>query len=129
MTARALAGMRVLLVEDEMLVAVMLEDILVDLGCAVIGPAGSVAKALELIEGEALDGALLDVNLNGEEVYPAAKALAARGIPFVFVTGYGDTGVDDQRYGGVPVVQKPFRPATLGRVLADRIARKEQGAA
>ena len=84
------AGLRVLIVEDEMLLAFMLQDMLAEWGCAVVGPAGRVAKALSLAGSEALDGAILDVNVAGTEVYPVARALAARRIPFIFVSGYAD---------------------------------------
>src|SRR5450759_3991479 len=82
------SGRRVLMVEDEMIVAWLLEDTLTDLGCAVIGPAGNVNQALAMIEAEAIDVAVLDINLNGQMSYPIADALAARGVPLVFSTGY-----------------------------------------
>jgi len=82
------SGRRVLVVEDEVLVAWLLEDMLADLGCAVVGPAVSVKQALAMIDAEAIDVAVLDVNLNGQLSYPIADALAARGVPFVFSTGY-----------------------------------------
>jgi CheY-like chemotaxis protein len=82
-------GLRILIAEDEALVAMMIEDIVTDLGCTVVGPAASVARALALIDGERLDGALVDLNLGGEHARPIAEALVARGIPFVFVSGYG----------------------------------------
>jgi len=72
-----------------MIVAWLLEDMLADLGCAVIGPAASVNRALAMIDAEAIDAAVLDVNLNGQMSYPIADVLAARGVPFVFSTGYG----------------------------------------
>ena len=119
--ARDLKGARVLIVEDETMAAMMLESVLADLGCTVVGPVESVAKALSLVETQAVDGALLDVNLGGELVYPVADALAARGVPFVFVTGYGIIGIDARRYAGVPVVQKPYDDHMLVRILADEI--------
>src|ERR1700692_3817867 len=82
------AGRRILVVEDEMIVAWLLEDMLADLGCAVVGPAVSINQALAMIDAEAIDAAVLDVNLNGQVSYPIADALAARGVPFVFSTGY-----------------------------------------
>lgn len=110
------AGRRVLVVEDEMLVAWPLEDILVELGCMVIGPAASVNQALAMIEANAIDVAVLDVNLNGEMSYPIADALAARGVPFVFVTGY-DKDRMLEGYRNCPVLQKPFHRAELSTTL------------
>jgi CheY-like chemotaxis protein len=105
------------LVEDEMLVAWLLEDMLVDLGCAVVGPASSVKQALAMIDAEAIDAAVLDVNLNGQMSYPIADALVARGVPFVFSTGYDkDTLLDG--YRTFPVLQKPFHRAELSETLA-----------
>ena len=75
------SGRRVLLVEDEMIVAWLLVDMLDDLGCAIVGPATSVNQALAMIDAEAIDAAVLDVNLNGQMSYPIADVLAARGVP------------------------------------------------
>lgn len=99
-----------------MLVAWPLEDILVELGCMVIGPAASVNQALAMIEANAIDVAVLDVNLNGEMSYPVADALAARGVPFVFVTGY-DKDRMLEGYRNCPVLQKPFHRAELSTTL------------
>jgi len=103
-----LAGKRILVVEDESLVAMLIETILEDLGCAPIGPAASVEEGLGLVNGEtAIDAALLDVNVGGQQVFPVAEALAARGVPFVFSTGYGEAGLPDS-WRGRPTLQKPF---------------------
>lgn len=110
------AGLKILLVEDETIVAMMVEDALRDLGCEVVGPASSVSRALAAAAIEGLDGAFLDVNLRGEPVYPVADALIARGVPIVFLTGYGEEGVD-KRFAGVPVIAKPFTPATLAQLV------------
>jgi CheY-like chemotaxis protein len=116
------AGLRLLVVEDEALVAMLIEDILLDLDCVVIGPVGTVAQALALLHREEIDGALLDVNLGGgERSYPVADALAARDVPFVFVTGYGEDGVEGC-YAPVTVLQKPFDPRRLERVVANDLA-------
>jgi DNA-binding NtrC family response regulator len=112
------------MVEDEMIVAWLLEDMLTDLGCAVIGPAGSVKQALAMIEAEAIDVAVLDVNLNGEMSYPIADALAAGGVPFVFVTGY-DKGRILDGYRVFPVLQKPFHRSELSDILAKLLTPKE----
>jgi DNA-binding response OmpR family regulator len=112
-----LVGRRILLVEDEMLVAWMLEDMLKDLGCTVIGPAASVAQALTLIDANIVDAATLDVSLNRELSYPIADVLIARGIPFLFSTGYDK---DRLRHGyrSFPMLQKPFHPTQLVKMLA-----------
>ena len=103
----SLEGRRILVVEDEMLVSMLIEDILLDLGCEVVGPASRVPKALEIAQSEQVDAALLDMNVAGERVFPVADALAKRGIPFAFVSGYGDE-VLDAPHAGRPVVKKPF---------------------
>jgi CheY-like chemotaxis protein len=123
MSRSRLAGLRLLVLEDEALVAMLIEDTLRDLGCVVIGPAGTVAHALDLVAQETINLALLDVNLGGERSYAVAEALAARGTPFVFVTGYGATGVD-KRYRRVPVLQKPFDHGQLERTVAAALGRR-----
>src|SRR5208337_285243 len=84
-----LSGLKILVVEDEPLVAMALDDSLTDSGYTVVGPASSLKTGMRLIEEHAVDGAVLDVNLRGEMVFPLADALAKRSIPFVYVTGYG----------------------------------------
>jgi CheY-like chemotaxis protein len=114
---RPFSGRRVLLVEDEMLVVWLLEDMLADLCCTVVGPASSVNQALAMIDVEAIDVAVLDVNLNGQMSYPVADALAARGVPFVFSTGYDkDTLLDG--YRRYPVLQKPFHRTELSDMFS-----------
>ena len=112
-----LSGRRVLLVEDEVMVAWALEDMLAELGCTVVGPAARVDQALAMIEAEAVDAVVLDVNLNGERSYPVADALAARGVPFVFSTGYNKNGLH-AGYLGFPMLQKPFERSQLSDALA-----------
>ncbi len=108
--------LRVLLVEDEGLVAMMLEDLLEDLGCEVAGSLASVAAALAWIEaGGAADMALLDVNLSGETVFPVAEALKARGVPFAFATGYDAD--HDPRFRDAPLLGKPIRQERLEALL------------
>jgi DNA-binding response OmpR family regulator len=111
------AGLRVLIVEDEMLLAFMLQDMLAEWGCAVVGPAVRVAKALSLAGSEALDGAILDVNLAGTEVYPVARALAARRIPFLFISGYAASRLP-REWRDRPTLQKPFQPRDLAQSMA-----------
>jgi CheY-like chemotaxis protein len=119
------SGRRVLLVEDEMIVAWLLEDMLADLGCAVVGPAANVHQALAMIDAEAIDAAVLDVNLNGKMSYPIADALAARGVPFVFSTGYDKDSLLDG-YRTFPVLQKPFHRSELVDTLAKLLTPKER---
>ena len=111
-----LNGLRVLVVEDEVAISLLLEDMLLDFGCEVVGPAGRLSAAKELASQEKLDLAVLDVNLAGQSIYPVAEALAARGIPFVFSTGYGSAGIYEP-YRDRPVLQKPFAQHELQRVL------------
>ena len=117
MRDRSLSGRRLLVVEDEYLVATALADDLSDAGAEVLGPAPSVAQALELIDGPAaLDIGVLDINLAGEPVYPVADALAARGIPFVLVTGYDGHAIPD-RYRDAPRLEKPVEARAVLAVL------------
>ncbi|MFL1874201.1 response regulator [Hansschlegelia beijingensis] len=111
-----LNGLRILLVEDEAMISMLFEDMLIDSGAAVVGPASAVATALNMISTEQIDGALLDVNLGGEQSFAVADALIERNIPFVFVTGYGGAGVRD-RYPEAPTLQKPFVTEDLQRAL------------
>lgn len=110
------AGLRVLVVEDEVAIAMLVEDMLIDLGIEVIGPAGRLAQGAKLAESETLDIAILDVNVAGEVVYPIADILARRGIRFVFSTGYGAAGIDAP-WRGRPVLQKPFSQSELESAL------------
>lgn len=116
----SLNGLRVLVVEDEALVAMLVEDMLSDFGCTVLGPAGSIRQALEAIEQEAPEAAVLDVNLGGEPVYAVADALLARGTPFVLATGYGEMGVAEG-YRAAPVLQKPFEQGELEQRLRQAV--------
>ena len=112
----SLSGCRVLVVEDEMLVAWEVEDVLSDWGCTVVGPVGRVDKALAMRDAEAIDMAVLDINLNGQKSYPVADALEARSVPFVFLTGYSKDSLPS-RYQTCPMLQKPFEQFELGDVL------------
>lgn len=112
-----LSQRRVLLVEDEMMVAMLVEDMLSDFGCEVIGPAARLEEAVRLASEGRIDVAILDVNLNGQETYPVADVLAGRGVPFVFATGYGAGSLRDG-YRDRPTLQKPFQQRDLVRALA-----------
>jgi CheY-like chemotaxis protein len=109
--------LRVLIVEDEMLVAMNIEDMLLDLGHEVAGLAGRLAPALALANEAEFDLAMLDVNLAGQQSFPVADVLIGRGIPFLFATGYGIKGIPEA-YRDRPVLQKPFRAQDLGEALA-----------
>lgn len=113
----ALTDRKVLVVEDESLVAMLLETILEDFGCTPVGPASTVDEGIRAAEDEpGLDVALLDVNVAGREVFPVAEALANRGVPIIFSTGYGEAGLPD-RWRGAPVLQKPFTEAAVRDAL------------
>ena len=110
-----LAGLRILVVEDESVVACMLHDLLSDRGVQVIGPVATVAAALELAGSADLDVALLDVNLNGERSLPVAQALSRRGIPYVLATGY--IAAECRDYPPGKVLPKPYHPTELMAAL------------
>ena len=121
MTGRtSLQGRTILAVEDDMLAAMLLEDILQNAGCNVIG-AGHLEQATLLARERDIDAAVLDVNLHGLRSYPVADALGARGIPFVFVTGYGDKDLREL-YPGCPVISKPYNDIDLIAALAALIS-------
>ncbi len=122
MIESALCGQRVLVVEDDLLVSMLIEDILGDHGCAVVGPFATLAHGLQAARSAALDLAVLDVNLRGERVYPVAEVLAQRRIPFLLVSGYGDDAVP----AGHPdwrAITKPFHADGLVKALTARLAR------
>jgi CheY-like chemotaxis protein len=114
--AGATAPLQVLVVEDEMVVAMLIEDMVIELGYQVSGIATQVADAIALVERDSFDLAILDVNLNGREVFPLADILEERGVPFMFATAYGQRGIPE-RYRGSPVVQKPFSSIDLRKAL------------
>jgi DNA-binding response OmpR family regulator len=103
---------RVLVVEDEAMVALGLEMVLTDAGCDVVGPIGKVDEALATVRDAEVDFALLDVNLHGDEVFPVADALVERGIPFAFLTGYGRDSLPPHHAGG-RILFKPFDVSRL----------------
>ncbi|MET3667973.1 response regulator [Caulobacter sp. 1776] len=113
---KTLSSLKVLVVEDEALVSMLVEDMLTDLGCAIVGPAAEIEEALRLAGSADIDAALLDVNLGGRPIFPVADALKARGVPFAFASGYGEAGLTED-HKGASVLQKPFREADLRRVL------------
>ena len=117
-----LSGRRVLVVEDEAMIAMMIEDMLVDLGCEIVGPASQIAQALRVIKSEEFDAAILDVNLNGVPIFPVADALSAKSVPFVFATGYGASGILAENTAHL-VLQKPFKQQQLENALSSLLAR------
>jgi CheY-like chemotaxis protein len=111
------AGRRVLLVEDEAMIALLLEDMLSDLGCEVVGPAYAFESAMELAASDTpIDVAILDVNLAGRPVFEVADTLKARGVPIVFSSGYGASGLRAADRNA-PVLPKPFKLQDLAAAL------------
>ncbi len=113
----SLAGRRVLVVEDEMLVAMLVEDLLQEAGCVVVGPFARLADAMAAVAEHPLDLGLLDVNIAGELVFPVAYELERRGVPFVFVTGYGQAALPRDRPDW-EAYAKPFQSDWLTAQLA-----------
>lgn len=103
---------RILVVEDEYLIRMLLEDMLADLGYDIAGAVGTLAEGCDLAEKAEIDGAILDVNLDGKEIYPVADILAKRGLPFIFVSGYGEGSLAEP-YRDRPSLQKPFQADQL----------------
>ena len=117
MSIPGLEGRKVFVVEDESLVAMLLETMLEDMGCTVFGTAARIEDALEMIAGDARpDAALLDVNVAGQTVYAVAEALDRKGVPLVFSTGYGQGGLAEG-WEGRPTVQKPYTEAMIRDAL------------
>jgi CheY-like chemotaxis protein len=116
-----LVGLRVLVAEDEALIAMLVEEMLVGLGCEVVAVAARVADAMRLVNEAQFDAAVLDVNLHGQTIFPVADALTARGVPIVFATGYGSAGLPEA-YALRPTVQKPFHGRELAAVLLRSLA-------
>ena len=116
--ADTLAGLFILIVEDEVMVAMMLEDMLQDLGCS-IALAGSIEEALLVIRKTTPDGVLLDMNIHGRKTLVIAEELASRSVPFLLVTGYGAADGDPPMIKSAPRLQKPFSEDSLGRRMAE----------
>ena len=107
---------RVLIVEDEVMVAMMIGDMLIDLRCEVAATAARLEEAVRLAQTAAFDLAILDVNLAGQATYAVAEALKARRIPFVFATGYGASQIN-KGYEDAPILPKPFQQQDLERAI------------
>jgi CheY-like chemotaxis protein len=112
---------RVLIVEDEYLIRMLLEDMLGDLGYVVVAAVGSIVEANEVATNGDFRAAILDVNVDGQEIFPVADILAKRDLPFVFVTGYGERALPE-RYRGRPTLQKPFQADQLDKALSGLLA-------
>jgi CheY-like chemotaxis protein len=111
------APRRVFVVEDEVMIRMLLEDMLADLGYGIAASAGGLDEAITLARESDFDLAILDVNLNGHAVYPVAEVLDQRGVPFVFSTGYGERGLPEP-YRDRPTLQKPFQLENLDKALS-----------
>jgi CheY-like chemotaxis protein len=112
----SLTGLRILLVEDEAIIAMTAEDMIEELGCAVSGTASTLSEAMAAIDSGGFDVVLLDINLNGVESLPAAARLRERGLPFVFTTGYGAAG--GAGFEEAPLVAKPYQVGDLAAAIA-----------
>lgn len=113
----ALAGLRVLVVEDEYMVADYISMMLEDFGCAVVGPVGTIDEALAAVNDGGLDGALLDANLSGDSSAPIAVALTAASVPFIVASGYGALQLADEALNCAPRISKPFSETELKTTL------------
>jgi CheY-like chemotaxis protein len=118
-----LSGVKVLLVEDEGGVALMLEDMLSHLGCEIVASVARLAEACEVARTVAFDFALLDVNLAGQLVFPVAEILRQRNIPFTFSTGYGQSGIP-REFGTYPVLSKPYSIKQLAQVVTGALSHR-----
>ena len=114
-------GTRVMVVEDEALVAMVVSDAMIELGYQVVGPFSRPPDAIAAVKNNDIAAAILDINLAGTLVYPVAEELTSRGIPFVFVTGYGVESID-KRFADIPVLQKPIERETLQRIFVNGTA-------
>ena len=121
-TAGKPAGKRVLVVEDEPMIRLLLDDMLADLGYTMAAEAGRLDEALAQAKDGEFDVAILDVNLNGQAISPVVEVLRKRGLPFVFATGYGQRGVPEA-YRETPTLQKPFQSDALAKAIVAATAR------
>jgi CheY-like chemotaxis protein len=120
LSKRELSNREVLVVEDEMMIAMLIEDMLEEFGCKLVGPATSVPRALELIANESIEIAILDLNLNGQDTYAIADALQQKNVSFIFATGYGSAGLRKE-YENRPILQKPFQQKDLEIALVQTL--------
>jgi DNA-binding response OmpR family regulator len=118
-----LGGLRILVVEDLLLLAELIRDQLEECGCAVVGPVARLSEAMTLAREEALDGAILDVNLGGRLSFPVAGILRERDVPYVFLTGYDDEELFPDEYRGAPRLGKPYRHRDFIQFMAAHLRR------
>ncbi len=123
-----LANLRILLAEDESLIALNLEMLLQQFGCEVIGPVSDVKELARMAGGERLDGALVDVNLRGRQVFEVLPILIARGVPVVLTSGYDDETLFPEEFRSLPRVSKPFDERALRRVCLAAMASDDRAA-
>ncbi|EJW12193.1 putative response regulator receiver protein [Rhodovulum sp. PH10] len=121
MPANGAGTKNILVVEDEIMIRMLLEDMLGDLGYTIAGAVGRIDDAMKLAETGEFDIAILDVNLNGQTVGPVAEIIEGRGLPFVFATGYGERGLPE-KFAGRPTLQKPFQQENLSKILSQAFA-------
>ena len=126
-TASPLYGLRIMVAEDDWLIAQMIRGILLDLGCTVIGPVRTLDEALREIRANGIDGALLDVQLGEDSVLPAASELALRGVPFILVTGHRSLGGSPALLANAPLLTKPFTIRQLEETMCSVFALRERG--
>jgi len=109
---------RILIVEDEMMVSMLMEDLLEELGYSTVGPATALEQAVAMAREAEIDAAILDVNLNGQNTYAVAEILRERRIPFAFATGYGGNAIAEN-FRNAPVLSKPFQLDDLDRAVSE----------
>lgn len=114
--SETLLGKRVLVVEDEPLIGMLLEELLLIFGAQIVGPATHLDQALRMARYESVDAAILDINVDGQLSYPVADLLRERGVPYLFATGYGRAILAD-RYTAIPLIEKPYRAEQLHDAL------------
>lgn len=114
---------RILVVEDEPVLAVDLEDMLHDLGAVVIGPVASLQRAIQIVEEEPMNGAVLDINIGGDLVFPLADRLTRKRIPFIFCTSYAEIAGALDEYEHVPRIGKPYREENLRKLVITHLIR------
>ncbi len=124
MSTADLASKRVLVVEDSPMLADLIQQMLEDFGCTVVGPTGSLATARDLASKAQFDGAVLDLNIRGEKIYAVAAIIAARNIPFLFASGYADWSLPPE-YQDVPRLLKPYSAETLRPILEELLAPRD----